>query len=239
MDLRTTFNEEAANYDKYRPTYCKELFDDVICFSGINDINTALEIGIGTGQATLPILKTGCKVTAIELGKDLSEYSKQKFSTYSNFEIINTDFEKYEDTHKYDFIYSATAFHWVPAEIGYPKVFQHLKSRGTLALFWNRPFAARDSDPLHVEIQKIYAQYRPSSKKLQEYSENDCEKIAEIIRQYGFVDVTFKLYHQTREFDAKSYISLLNTYSDHRAMKKEQKIIFENKIAEAIDHFSG
>lgn len=36
--------------------------------------------------------------------------------------------------------YSATAFHWIPEEIGYPKVIQMLKPHGTLALFWNKPF---------------------------------------------------------------------------------------------------
>jgi tRNA A58 N-methylase Trm61 len=93
MDLRLTFNEDVLNYDKMRPTYVKDLYDDVIQFSNLDINKRVLEIGIGTGQATLPFLNSGCKVTAVELGKDLAEFSKEKFSKYNNFEIINNDFE--------------------------------------------------------------------------------------------------------------------------------------------------
>ena len=53
----------------------------------------ALEIGIGTGQATLPILQTKCKLTAIEIGEKLAEYSRHKFVNFSNLEVVNIDFE--------------------------------------------------------------------------------------------------------------------------------------------------
>jgi 16S rRNA A1518/A1519 N6-dimethyltransferase RsmA/KsgA/DIM1 with predicted DNA glycosylase/AP lyase activity len=33
-----------------------------------------MEVGIDTGQATVPFLETGCEVTAIELGRDLAEF---------------------------------------------------------------------------------------------------------------------------------------------------------------------
>lgn len=30
MDKRFTFNEDVKNYDRWRPRYCKELFNDII-----------------------------------------------------------------------------------------------------------------------------------------------------------------------------------------------------------------
>ncbi|WP_278335781.1 hypothetical protein [Petroclostridium xylanilyticum] len=36
MDKRLTFNEDVENYDKWRPTYCKELFNDIIQYSELN-----------------------------------------------------------------------------------------------------------------------------------------------------------------------------------------------------------
>ena len=76
--LETTFNSVYAQYDKWRPSYLKELYDDIFDAKEINALSNVLEIGIGTGQATLPILETGCKLTAIELGDKLAEYSKCK-----------------------------------------------------------------------------------------------------------------------------------------------------------------
>lgn len=156
MDKRLIFNENVENYDKWRPSYCNELFKDILAFSQIEQGKKAIEIGIGTGQATRPFLETGCELTAIELGKDLSEYSKLKFREYKNFTVCNTVFEEFEcPNYSIDLIYSATAFHWIPDEIGYPKAFKLLKNDGTLALFWNRPFVSREDDELHRNIQKI------------------------------------------------------------------------------------
>ncbi|MGV8983396.1 GNAT family N-acetyltransferase [Clostridium sp.] len=45
MDLRLTFNEVASEYDRMRPLYVNELFDDVIKFTGLCSSKDALEIG--------------------------------------------------------------------------------------------------------------------------------------------------------------------------------------------------
>lgn len=235
MDKQFTFDENAENYDKWRPVYCKELFDDIIQYSGLNKYKKAIEIGIGTGQATKPFLMTGCSVTAVELGKNLVEYSQQKFKEYKNLNICNTSFEEFEcNDSSIDIIYSATAFHWIPEDIGYPKVLRLLKDNGTIALFWNKPFAAREDDPLHQKIQKIYQKYRPSDARIIEHDCARYKKISETIQSYGFRDLEMKLYHQTRKFSAHDYICLLNTYSDHRSLPERTKQLFENEIENAI-----
>lgn len=239
MDLRLKFNEDVINYDRYRPTYVNELFMDVINYSKLDNTQNALEIGIGTGQAAMPILKTGCSLTAIELGENLAVYSQNKFASFDNFNVINIDFESYSsDTSRFDLIYSATAFHWIPEHIGFTKVYDLLKSSGVIALFWNHPYC--DNDALHLELQKAYDKYRPSSDKPKlEFNENDCQKYLDLLNKYGFVNITSKLYHQTRVFKVKEYISLLNTYSDHRAMDNTAKAGLENEISDVIDKFGG
>lgn len=241
MDLRFKFNEDALNYDRWRPTYGTEIFNDIINYSELNNLKNALEIGIGTGQATLPILKTGCKITAVEIGESLSEYVRQKFLEFNNFEVKNIAFESFiAENNQYDIIYSATAFHWIPQDLGYTKAYSLLKSGGTIALFWNHPFVNRTDDLLHVEIQKIYNKYRPAGEPPVEFSESMCQKkIDSLKQQYGFIDIVSKLYHNTRVFKAQEYIALLNTYSDHRALKSDVKDKFENEILQAIVKFGG
>lgn len=46
-----------------------------------------LKISTNTGQATEPILKTGCDYTAIELGENFTSFLKHKFSSYPNFRV--------------------------------------------------------------------------------------------------------------------------------------------------------
>lgn len=118
-------------------------------------------------------------------------------------------------------------------------MFRLLKSGGTLALFWNHPFVGRENDPLHMAIQKIYGNYRPSSRKPAEFGKENCRERFDAIKSYGFTDVSLKLFHGTRTFDADGYVSLLNTYSDHRTMPEDRKIPFENEIRETIRRFGG
>lgn len=239
MDLRFTFNEDVLNYDKMRPTYVKELYENIILFSNLDSNKNALEIGIGTGQATLPFLNTGCNLTAVELGENMAKFSKEKFAKFHNFDVINSDFEsanlKKDD---YDLIYSATAFHWIPQEVGYTKVFNLLKSGGVMALFWNH--VSRTNAELDFAMQEVYNKYKSTNEStIHKFSEEKCLEIAETIKKYGFVDVGYKLYYQTRLFDAPKYMSLLNTNSDHRARPEETRILIENELSNVINSFGG
>ncbi|MGL4338313.1 MAG: class I SAM-dependent methyltransferase [Turicibacter sp.] len=235
MDLRYTFNEDVQNYDKYRPTYCQELFKDINLYAKLNETKLALEVGIGSGQATRPILMTGCEVKAVDIGKDFVDYTKEKFNEYKKFSVNHTSFEAFEcETNQIDLLYSATAFHWIPEDVGYPKALKLLKEDGVLALFWNKPFVSREDDSLHQQIQSVYQKYRPSNTKWIEHDKVRYKKMSEMIQSYGFKDVEVKLYHQIRTFDAIEYINLLNTYSDHRSMETSIKPLFENEIKQAI-----
>jgi len=237
--LRLTFNQDIINYDRMRPTYVKELYNGIIQFSNLCSEKYALEIGIGTGQATPPFLDTGCKLDAVELGKDMAEFVKVKFSKYDKFNIINCDFESaHLDTNCYDLVYSATAFHWIPQEVGYPKVYSLLKSGGALALFWNHAWPVQNE--LYFAMQEVYAKYRPSNAAtIHKLSEENCLKTVDIIKEHGFVDTQYKLYSQTRTFNTDDYISLLNTYSDHRSMRGETRMELEKELCDVIDNYGG
>lgn len=82
MDFRKVFDSIPNEFDKWRPRYCDELFADLIAYAKLGQGKTALEVGPGTGQATEPILKTGCSYLAIELGENFTDFLKGKFSAY-------------------------------------------------------------------------------------------------------------------------------------------------------------
>ncbi len=73
MDRKKTFNE---NYNKYRPSYTKELFKDIIEYAAISKQKNLIEVGIGTRIFTRKFLDTSCNLKAIELGRSLAEFSK-------------------------------------------------------------------------------------------------------------------------------------------------------------------
>lgn len=136
MDFRKTFDKIPEKFDMYRPRYCPELFEKLTSVCSINPSKKVLEIGPGTGQATEPILTTGCDYTAIELGKNFTKFMKEKFSSYNNFQIINDDFESYNFAdNTYDLIFSAATIQWIPKKIAFTKTYEMLKPGGYLAMF--------------------------------------------------------------------------------------------------------
>lgn len=238
--LETTFNSVCTEYDKWRPHYVKELYDDIFDVKEINLSSNVLEVGIGTGQATLPILKTGCSLTAIELGDQLAEFSKHKFKDYDKFNVKNFAFQDFEcPPNSFDLIFSATAFHWIPEDIGYTKVFDILKSGGVFARFANHPYKDKKRNNIHIEFENIYEKYMPGSLGRDEYSEENAKNIADIAYKYGFIDVSYRLYHRTRTFTADEYTSLLGTYSDHIAIEQRTRMKFFDEIREVINDNGG
>ncbi len=128
-NLNTTFDTVASLYDKMRPDYPPDVYQAIFDYITLDKTSNAIEIGIGGGQASLPILKTGCNLTAVECGQQFSDLCRNKFGNYNNFSVVTGKFEDVAlPCGKYDLIYSATAFHWISERIGYTKVFSLLRS---------------------------------------------------------------------------------------------------------------
>lgn len=244
-DLNTTFDTVASLYDKMRPDYPPDVYQAIFDYTRLDKTCNAIEIGIGGGQASLPILKTGCNLTAVECGQQFSDLCRNKFGNYNNFSVVTGKFEDVAfPCGKYDLIYSATAFHWISENIGYTKAFSLLRSGGVFARFANHPYSSKDNPDLTNEINRLYAQYyykfyNKSPQAPNEYGEKQAEQIAKLSEKYGFTDIKYYLFHRTRVFSAKEYVMLLGTYSDHIAIEKNIRQEFFSKISEAINAHGG
>lgn len=244
---RRHFDEIVVNYDKIRLDYPAELFNDIFKYTKMST-KMALEIGAGTGKATASFLDNGYDVTAVEIGENMSAYLRTKFKKNKCFNVIVSDFESsLLEEEMYDLVYSATAFHWVDAKVGCPKVFSILKNGGTFALFRYNTVPA-DGDEIYEKIQEVYEKYfykpyvRPIMKTYEQY-----KNFTEIMRgfgfedlaEYGFYDVSIKLYPFARTFNADEFIALLDTFSDHRSLPEEDRIALYKGITEVIKKYGG
>lgn len=245
-DLEWTFDTVATTYEKLRPGYTDDLYKTLFEYIDIDNSSHVVEVGIGGGQATLPFLKTGCILTAVEYGENLSKLCEKKFEEYKNFSVITEKFENVSfPNSQYDLVYSASAFHWVPEDIGYSKVYDMLKSGGAFARFANHPYRGKVEPALLAEIDKLYSKYyceyygKDIKAKTTEYSEEQAIQRAQIAEKYGFVDIRHAMFYRTRTFLAKEYIELLGTYSDHIAIEEKIRAAFFAKIEEAINQYGG
>ncbi|MBQ1296795.1 MAG: class I SAM-dependent methyltransferase, partial [Clostridiales bacterium] len=189
--------------------------------------------------------ETGCELTSVEYGENFSKILMEKFGGYKGFKVITGKFEDVDlEDDAYGLVFSATAFHWVPEEIGYPKVYSALKPGGAFARFANRPRNSQNAPELALEIDALYEEYynkaydiKSGTKKW--FTEEKAKEISQIPAKYGFTDITYKLFYRERVFTADEYIQLLGTYSDHIAIEETIRNEFFSKIAAAINRHGG
>lgn len=243
--LGWTFDTAVSNYDKMRPGYVDELYQAIFKYIPIDGNSNVAEVGSGSGQATLPVLKTGCKLTAVEYGENFSELLKNKFKDFPKFSVVTGKFEEVSlEEDVFDLVFSATAFHWVPEKEGYEKVYRMLKKGGAFARFANRPRNCKNEPELGEEIQALYNEYYNKQHNIKSgtkkwFTEEDAKAISLIPEKYGFTDIKYFLFYRERVFTASEYTKLLGTYSDHIAIEESIREVFFSKIEDAINRHGG
>lgn len=94
--LRATFDAAAPGYEDARPVAPAEVFDDLVEHARLGPGARLLEIGCGTGQATLPLAERGFSILAVELGANLAEVARRKLAPFPDVEIVTSSFEDWD-----------------------------------------------------------------------------------------------------------------------------------------------
>jgi len=234
MDFRKTFDTIPQRFDRYRPRYCRELFEELKNTCVLDPGKRVLEIGPGTGQATEPVLQTGCDYTAIELGENFTAFMREKFGRYPNFHIVCADFEQYDfPDNTFDLVYSAATIQWIPEEIAFTKTYQILKPGGFLAMFMTRSDERTANPALADAISKVYEEHFRVERKY------NCHLVYENVLRYGFTNLTVKEWKQQRTLTADQYISYISTHCEHITLQEPYRSEFYAGIREAIEAAGG
>jgi SAM-dependent methyltransferase len=216
-ELRHTFDSAADRYDRIRPRYPEQLFDDLVSLGSLRPGQRVLEIGPGTGQATLDLARCGFAVTAVELGPALAEIARRNLAGCPLVELINADFETWPlPAEPFDAVVSATAFHWLDPELRVAKAAEALHEGGVLALI-DSDHVAGGSEEFFAEVQTCYERWDPSTEpglRLLPAADVPVE-LDELTRGGLFGDVIVRRYETGISYSADEYIDLLLTYSGH------------------------
>lgn len=230
MESRGVFDTIPEDFDKYRPHYSPELFADLIRWGKIDGSKSVLELGPGTGQATDPILDTGCDYHCIELGKHLAAKMTEKYGKRGNFHIVNDDFITHDYGERlFDVIYSARTIQWIPEEVAFAKTFQLLKPGGILAMIHLFSDYKTPNPELFENIQKVYAEhYRPVTA----YRHRNFQHQNAV--NYGYINYERHEYFSRRILSADQYISMVSTHSDHITVPEPHRTPFFEGLRQAV-----
>jgi len=133
----------AQLYNKYRPTYPRELYDIILTYykKRSDSYETLVDLGCGSGQNTISFAPYFNRVIGLDTSKNQVKLARQNkesaAETLTNVEYY-TGFA--EDLSRFakasvDMITCAQSFHWFDVEKFYPEAKHVLKNGGVLAVF--------------------------------------------------------------------------------------------------------
>jgi SAM-dependent methyltransferase len=218
--LKTTFDEDAERYDRARPGYPPAIYDDLAELAGVGPGCRVLEIGCGTGQATVSLAERGCEVVAVELGAELAAIARRNLAGFPKVEVVTAPFESWPlPPEPFDVVFSATAFHWIDPAVRVVKSAEALRPGGVLATIATHHVAGGTLQ-FFADAQDCYERWDPATPKglrLQPAEEIPME--GEEIEQSGlFSTPEFRRHPTDVPYTTESYIDVLLTYSGHRAL---------------------
>lgn len=232
--LRTTFGQDAELYDQCRPSYPPQLFSDLTTLAGLGPRARVLEIGCGTGQATLPLAQLGCTVVGIDLSPDMAAIARRNLAQFPNVTVVAAAFEDWQPSDgAFDAVLSATAFHWLDPDLRMIKAAELLRPGGALGIVSTHHIAG-GTDAFFADAQRCYERFDPKTPPGMRLTTEDetPEEATEFDRTERFGPVEFRRYPWQQTYTAPDYLNLLMTYSGHRAMESQAR----NDLFACITH---
>ena len=223
--MRETFETVAEQYDKTRPTYPDALLDDLVALGSIPPGGRILEIGPGTGKASVALATRGFSLLGVELGQRLAAVAAQNLASFPQAEIVRADFEQWEPERAgFDAVVAFTAFHWIAPELRYAKPARLLRRGGALAAVATRHVLPAGGDPFWLEVQADYDAVVPHPDNAPPPPPEEADDLREEIEASGLfaeIEVRHHLWEVT--YSADQYIGVIGTYSNNISLPEEQR----------------
>ena len=241
-EQRLVFDEAATLYDQYRANYPPQLAADLLAMANVKEGDRLLEIGCGTGKATIHFAPYGYPLLALEPGVAMCAIARQKCAAFPNVAFQNLVFEQWPlEAATFKLVYAAMSLHWVDPEIAFTKTADALVPGGTLACIWNRPQEREDA--LRQEIQQAYEKVKQVKQPQKAHPQARYDGQGGTTERFNasgrFGTVFSAQYPHSAEYTADAYIKLMQTMSDHRIMPEIEREWLYGEIHDAIERFGG
>ncbi|MFC4999590.1 class I SAM-dependent methyltransferase [Dactylosporangium cerinum] len=234
------FGEVADDYERFRPDYPPALIDDVLAYAGL-DGAAALEVGAGTGKATVAFAERGVAVTALEPDEAMARVLARRVAGHPDVTVEVGAFEDYRPPQPFGLLLSAQAWHWTDPAVRWQRAAATLAPGGTLALFWN---GGRPADPdVRAAIVAAHHAHAPDIDTAVEIDPEPTQE-AELATSWPGTDLralpqfgalSERLYQRERTLSTVDYVAYHSTKSACRMLSEQTRA----KLFQAILDTAG
>jgi SAM-dependent methyltransferase len=226
------FDEVAEVYDRVRPGYPDALVRDVMEFGGLRAGMTVLEVGAGTGLATLAFARCGLRVHCVEPSRSMASILAARTADLPDVTIDVADFGELQvERGGYDAVIAGQCWQYLDPADRLDRSAYALGDSGILAVFWNsRP---RPAGTLAAEVDRAHRTHAPELRSQgRPQAGGGGRRFA--AHSEVFRDIELRHYRGTRRYDAEEFVSLLGTYAEYRALPAERRSALYSALRERV-----
>jgi trans-aconitate methyltransferase len=148
------FDSVADLYDSVRPYYPTAIYDALTEL--VPPRAHALEIGAGSGQATVDLAQRGYYVIAIEPGPHMAALLKQKLARFPNCQVWTGRFEDWHEETEFKLVTGGTSLHWLELTTMPQRVAAVMEPGGIFAPFWGQ---FTNLPEFQAGLDRVYAKH--------------------------------------------------------------------------------
>jgi SAM-dependent methyltransferase len=242
-ERRDVFGEAVEQYASARPGYPEAMIDDILEYA--DPVSEILEVGAGTGKATVAFAARGVALTCLEPDPRMAERLAQECARFPQVTIEVTRLENYSRPVAFDALIAAQSWHWVEASRRWDLAHEAVRTGGTIALFWNKYIVA-DQDRRNelAEIDKRHdVDYRSNGVTIEE-NEGEIEleegwPAYDLATDSRFEDLVSRRYRRVLEYDNATYVDLLASTSAYRMLDPTNREQLFGEVRSALAGHDG
>ncbi|WP_328535118.1 class I SAM-dependent methyltransferase [Streptomyces sp. NBC_00344] len=232
------FGEVAELYDASRPGYADTMVTEVLEYAALGD-RAAVEVGAGTGKATVPFAALGIPLVCVEPDARMAEVLRRNVAGYPNVRVEVGDFEQWQPgSRRYGLLFAASAWNFLDHDRRWGLVHAALAPGSAVALVRN-PHGVHDAG-LRAELAGIGDRHGITGSPHrflasdiaggepgnwdQAWPDTECR------RDGRFTDLRSVRFREDLRYDTDRYLGYLSSLSAYRILPDDHR---EQALAEA------
>jgi SAM-dependent methyltransferase len=230
-----SFGAVARDYDRARPTYADALVDDIVA---LLPGSAVIEVGAGTGKATVLFGVRGLEIAGIEPDPQMAAVLTENCRELPNVTVTVSAFEDFQAARLYDGLIAAQSWHWTDPARRWAKAASLLRTGGLIALFWNRTLA--HLTPLAPAITEIYRRHGiVASNDLSPDTTPPAWPRDEMEKQQTLADVEVREYSSVHNYSTQEWCDYMASTSNLLILEQAKRLAVLTDLARVIDDEGG
>ena len=194
-----------------------------------------IEIGCGTGQATVLLAERGLTITAVELGAELGAVARRRLAGFPSVDVLTTSFEAWEPLGApFDAVVAFNSLHWIDPQLRYSKPYELLRPGAAMVVggcLWARP---ADAERFWVEVQADYREVGYEGEPAPPPEQIGPRHLPAEARAF-FEEVASLRYPFYVVYHPEDYLAILATQSGTRALGEARSAAFLARVRDRLE----